>query len=133
VRVFLWAKFMRFIEQTQHFSQAELASPDTGEAKMQPEFMLMLEALRRDYGKPMIITSGYRTPEHNAAVGGAKRSYHLQGRAVDVQVFGAEAYQLVKLAMRHGFGGIGIQQQGAMEGRFIHLDNREGDPVIFSY
>jgi len=124
---------MKFIEHSAHFSKAELASPDTGEAKMQPEFISMLEALREDFGKPMIITSGYRTPEHNIKVGGVSSSYHLKGRAVDVHVFGEEGYRLVKLAMQIGFGGIGIQQHGAFEGRFIHLDNRAGDPIIFSY
>jgi uncharacterized protein YcbK (DUF882 family) len=55
---------------------------------------------------------------------------HSQGRAVDVLVTGSDAYTLVKLALAHGFGGIGVQQTG--DGRFIHLDNREV-PSIWSY
>jgi len=38
---------------------------------------------RAEYGKPMIVTSGYRTPEHNAAIGGAKSSSHMSCQAVD--------------------------------------------------
>lgn len=47
-----------------------------------------LEPLRRHYG-PVTILSGYRTPEHNAEVGGAPESFHVydftrQGVAADV-------------------------------------------------
>jgi hypothetical protein len=33
---------------------------------------------------PLIVTSGYRTPEHNRAVGGAPNSQHLYMRALDI-------------------------------------------------
>jgi len=42
------------------------------------------EAVRLAVGAPIVIGSAYRTPEHNARVGGAKRSQHLQGRALDM-------------------------------------------------
>lgn len=38
-----------------------------------------LQALRNALGKPMIINSAYRSPEHNRRVGGAKASQHLEG------------------------------------------------------
>lgn len=44
----------------------------------------VLNQAREIYGKPIYITSGYRCPKLNAAVGGAPKSYHLQARAVDV-------------------------------------------------
>ena len=44
----------------------------------------VLEPLRRHAGTPIPISSGYRCPRLNAAVGGAKRSYHLQARAADI-------------------------------------------------
>lgn len=43
-----------------------------------------LNILRGIWGKPMVITSGYRNPERNAAVGGAKNSAHLFCQAVDI-------------------------------------------------
>ena len=43
-----------------------------------------LEEIREAYGEPIIITSGYRCPELNAAVGGASNSQHRKGEAVDI-------------------------------------------------
>jgi uncharacterized protein YcbK (DUF882 family) len=44
-----------------------------------------LEKVRELYGKPIKITSGYRCPEHNRAIGGAANSSHVSGMAVDIQ------------------------------------------------
>lgn len=56
----------------------------------------ILSILRTKIGKPVIITSGYRTPEHNKKVGGAKYSYHMRGMAVDIRVEGMTARELAK-------------------------------------
>ncbi len=42
-----------------------------------------LNAFRAIYGKSMIVTSGYRTPEHNASIGGASNSAHCLCMAAD--------------------------------------------------
>lgn len=47
--------------------------------------LLQLEQLRELYGKPIVITSGYRCPELNKAVGGKANSQHLRGEAVDLK------------------------------------------------
>lgn len=44
----------------------------------------VLEPARVEYGKAMIISSGYRCEELNKAVGGAKTSLHMQGLAADI-------------------------------------------------
>ena len=44
----------------------------------------VLEPAREEYGKAMIISSGYRCEELNKAVGGAKTSLHMQGLAADI-------------------------------------------------
>lgn len=44
----------------------------------------VLDPLRTAYGAPIRITSGYRSPRLNAAVGGAKSSHHLRGMAADI-------------------------------------------------
>lgn len=47
-----------------------------------------LQPLRDGLGKPVTITSGYRTPEHNKKVGGVPNSQHLYGQAADIKVKG---------------------------------------------
>ena len=46
----------------------------------------VLEPLRRHYGHPIRITSGYRCEELNRAVGGVGRSQHMLGEAADLSV-----------------------------------------------
>ena len=48
-----------------------------------------LEALRQAQG-PLIINSGYRSPEVNKFAGGSSTSNHLTGCAVDIRVAGFE-------------------------------------------
>lgn len=45
----------------------------------------ILQPLREAYGKPIIVTSGYRSPELNKAIGGAKNSQHMRGQAADIK------------------------------------------------
>lgn len=45
----------------------------------------ILDPLREAYGKPIIITSGYRCPKLNTAVKGAKTSQHALGQAADIK------------------------------------------------
>lgn len=44
----------------------------------------VLDPLREKYGKPIIVNSGYRSPELNKAVGGSATSDHMKGCAADI-------------------------------------------------
>lgn len=44
----------------------------------------VLDNLRDGWGRPIIVTSGYRCKELNAAVGGTRNSQHLKGQAADI-------------------------------------------------
>jgi zinc D-Ala-D-Ala carboxypeptidase len=81
------------------------------------DLITKLQALREDYGKPIVITSGYRCPEHNRSIGGAKLSQHVLGNAVDIA--GDDLDSLYKLAEKH-FDAVG---DGRPKG-FIHVDTR---------
>ena len=50
----------------------------------------VLQPARDMYGKPIHITSGYRSPAVNRAVGGVRNSQHLLGEAADITVFTKE-------------------------------------------
>ena len=63
-----------------------------------------LEELRTSIGnKPIKVTSGYRTPEYNRLVGGARNSQHMYGKAADVMVEGMDSRDLEKHAKKVGF------------------------------
>lgn len=103
---------------------------------MNAEFMERLTSLRADWGKPMIVTSAYRCPQHPIESKKAKPGAHASGRAVDIAVQGEDAHKFLSVAFGHGFTGIGVQQKGG--GRFIHLDDLTKDegwprPTIWSY
>ena len=55
-----------------------------------------LEELRLRYNEPIIISSGYRSPEVNRLAGGAANSNHLTGCAVDIRCAGKE--QMIRYA-----------------------------------
>ena len=48
----------------------------------------VLDPIREDWGSPIMVSSGYRCPELNKAVGGAKNSGHQYGYCADLQVKG---------------------------------------------
>lgn len=93
-----------------------------GEAKVQPALVYALDDLREAYGKPLVITSGYRCPAHNQAVSTTgPNGPHTTGLACDIAISGRDAYTLLRLAMASGkFTGVGVHQSGY--GRFLHLD-----------
>lgn len=61
--------------------------------------VFILDPLRKAFGHPIRVTSGYRCPALNAAVGGVHNSQHLSGQAADiVPVSGGTVRDLFKLA-----------------------------------
>lgn len=61
---------------------------------------MVLQPLRNKYGKPIVITSGYRCAALNKLVGGVANSFHLQGNAADIRVHSheeaEELFQILK-------------------------------------
>lgn len=58
--------------------------PDWAIENMKRLISIVLDPAREIYGAAISVNSGYRSPELNAKVGGARGSYHLQGRAADL-------------------------------------------------
>lgn len=80
-----------------HFKVKEFACKDGSPVVFIDEYLhAVLNILRNKIGKPIIITSGYRTPEWNKKCGGAKYSYHIRGMAADIRADGMTPKELAK-------------------------------------
>ena len=105
-----------------HFKVREFACKDGSDPVfVSPRLAGVLEAIRTHFGAPVTITSGYRTPAHNAATrGSSPRSQHLYGLAADIQVEGAVPAAVAAYAetLLPGAAGIGVY------GAFTHIDVR---------
>lgn len=68
----------------------------------------VLNKVRARYGATAIVSSGYRSRNHNRRVGGARRSMHVQCKAADIRVPGVNKYQLARfLKTIPSVGGVG--------------------------
>jgi uncharacterized protein YcbK (DUF882 family) len=132
------------VECSKHFSRDELKCSFAPDAPvlMDVYFMEKLEELREEWGRPMRLSSAYRTEDNPRErskplkydhLGNPlpKGGMHARGRACDVLVAGADAVELLRLAVKY-FNGIGINQKGEWNQRFIHLDDRT-NPAMWSY
>ena len=80
----------------------------------------ILQKIRTHFGKSVTITSAYRTPGKNKAVGGTTYSQHLYGRAADIKVNGVSPKKVAAYAetLLKNKGGIGTYST------FTHIDVR---------
>jgi zinc D-Ala-D-Ala carboxypeptidase len=100
------------------FSPREIACKGTGSILINEDALDKLQALRDKLGIPMLVTSAYRSPEHNKRVGGAKNSYHMKGNAFDIRMENQDPHAFELAAREVGFRGIGYYpKQG-----FMHID-----------
>ncbi len=113
-----------------HFTTAELSCEHCGQNICPQKTYDMLEQFRGHLGgKPVIVDSGYRCPEHNKAVGGAPSSQHLLGNAADIRVAGMSAAELEAVARQCSLvNGIGRSDHAG----FLHIDCRE-NPAEWCY
>ena len=91
----------------------------------------LFEHIRAGLGrKPLRVGSAYRTAKHNADIGGAEHSQHVQGRALDlarlkdctVDEFHSRVQTLVDIGPY--IGGLGLYKWG------VHIDIRPGDKLV---
>ncbi|HEY9148298.1 MAG TPA: DUF882 domain-containing protein [Gammaproteobacteria bacterium] len=94
-------------------------------AEIDRALLEQLHALQRPFGRhdTFHVISGYRSPHTNASLrktssGVAKRSLHMQGKAIDVRLPGVELKRLHKAALAQKAGGVGYYPKSD----FIHLD-----------
>ena len=110
------------------FSAREFRCRDGTDTVMVDEALtVVLQCIREHFGKPVVITSGYRTAAHNAVVGGAKSSQHLLGRAADIRVPGVSVEDVAAYAesLMPDWGGVGrYPVKAGRAAGWVHVDTR---------
>ena len=104
---------------SKNFNMKEFQSPGTGEVKVDEKLVALLQKMRDITGKPVIITSGYRTVAYNNTLldnGAIKDSNHTKGTAADIKIPGMSPSEVARLADEIGFDGIGTYKT------FTHVD-----------
>lgn len=85
--------FFRRMKKKSYFTIEELSKTSqpydntpTAEARGNLQQLIdnVLDPLREAYGQPIYVSSGYRSPQVNAAVGGVLNSQHMKGQAADI-------------------------------------------------
>ena len=107
-----------------HFKVKEFACRDGSDAVLTaPRLVMVLESIRTHFGKPIIINSGYRTPQYNETVNGADYSQHCYGTAADITIRGVSPKAVADFArgLMPDWGGVGIYSEKG----FTHIDVRE--------
>lgn len=106
---------------SEHFNRSEFACHcGCGGDTIDAETLAIVERVRAHFGAPVVINSGYRCNTHNAAIGGAKASQHLLGRAADIAVHGVAPSEVYAWLDADHEGGLGSYNS------FTHVDSRDG-------
>ena len=105
---------------TREFESRDGAKSPYGETVVKPELVHLLNRIREKWGRPIIVNSAYRSPEHNKAVGGVANSFHVQGLAADIRPERPEDLdELQDLCLELvSDGGVGLYDT------FVHIDAR---------
>jgi uncharacterized protein YcbK (DUF882 family) len=114
-----------------YFKITDFDCSETGENKMDTEFLEALDNLRDICGFPFTVTSGYRSPNHSIeaakVAAGKKLGTHAQGIAADIKVSGgAERLSIVKHASATGMS-VGVAKT------FVHVDTRKTPAMCWCY
>jgi hypothetical protein len=93
-------------------------NPDIG--NVDPALLQTYERVQQRFGRELPINSGFRSPKRNFAAGGAKRSQHMNGAALDIDVRDLskeDRKRLIQIASEEGITGIGVY------GNALHFDS----------
>ena len=131
------------MQLTKHFSLKEFTKSQTADRKgldnTPPQDIIpklsflatqILEPLRERIQKPIIITSGYRSPELSLAIGSSQLSQHSKGEAVDIEALGMSTLNLAEMIINHfEFDQVILEcyKKGDMNSGWVHVSLKSGD------
>jgi uncharacterized protein YcbK (DUF882 family) len=121
---FTWKKG-ELVQFTPHFNSKEFEckceNTDCIDQKISKELIEKLEKCRLEFKQSVIITSGYRCSKHNKSIGGAPKSQHVLGNAVDSRpkTLTTDTMDEWTKIIASTFKAIGIAQS------FVHADVRK--------
>jgi len=116
-----------------NFNLSELTVTNTGlpnvptviaESNIKMLVNYLLQPARNFFGLPITVTSGYRSPAVNAAVGGSVTSDHVQGRAVDITSI--DNARLFSILQKLNFDQLIWNGTNPSKPDFIHVSYRHG-------
>lgn len=87
-------------------------------AQMSETLLRTADRVREHFGGAAIVSSGLRCPAHNAAVGGAAKSWHMQGKAMDFRIAGKTAAQVLACVQSQPE----IRYAYAIDDTYVHMD-----------
>ena len=126
------------IQVTENFNMKELYSNSfnaPAEHFLDDRVIQALQYIRSASGVPIRVTSTYRTLAHNTLIGGAKKSQHMVGKAIDFQFVNNNAQELKRLhtlmkdedgPLRRALWDLGVRGFGYYQ-TFAHIDVRDRD------
>jgi hypothetical protein len=98
------------------------ATPATVE-NMQALCGVVMERVRAEFGNPIKINSGYRSPKVNKGIGGAATSQHLTGEAADFEVIGVRHHDVVKRISQTAIPFDQLIYEGGEDG-WVHVSHK---------
>lgn len=114
---------------TEHFTLEELAATEHRDIDNTPPPEIIealtrtaqgLERIRTLVGAPIVVSSGYRCPALNSAIGGARASQHLRGEAADINAIGIRPAELARRIYEARYE-LDVDQVILEYGRWVHV------------
>ena len=118
---FTWEEFQRS-EAADKLGIDNRIPDESIAAQIRSLVVTVLQPLRRAYGRPLAVNSGYRSPDLNKAIKGANNSQHTKGQAADIAI--DNPLELARLVLRKNLP----FDQMILYPTFIHLSHRHPGP-----
>lgn len=119
--------YFKWVEMLLQRRWGEVYAPSEKEKAEIIKTIEVLDKIRSIFNSPMLIHSGIRSKDYNKFIGGASRSAHLSGKAVDFSIQGVSCDKARNILLPR-LKNLGIRMEDNPGSNWIHIDRK---PVIF--